>query len=83
MTFWKSQFDKVLMALLFSGLCALAFFATGNDKLATFALQSGAGCLGCLLTLVTSRKGTMDIVPPEGGSATTQVTTTASTDPTH
>lgn len=57
MTFWRTQFDKALMTFMVVGMCALAYVAASNEKLSGFALQAAAGCLGCLLTLVTARRG--------------------------
>jgi hypothetical protein len=66
-TWLQSQFDKLLMAGLFVCLCGLASLLPGNDRLDAFFLQSAAGCLGCLLTLVTQRRN----VPPDGAAPLT------------
>ena len=60
-TWMQSQFDKLLMAGLFMCLCGLASLLPTHDKLVSFFLQSAAGCLGCLTTLVTQRRN----VPPD------------------
>lgn len=79
-TFLKSQWDKALVSCLFLAMCALAYFSSGNDKLSTFALQSATGFLGCLLTLVTARRG-VDLVPfpPDPTSSTTTASSTVQT----
>jgi hypothetical protein len=69
MTWGQSQFDKLLMAFFVLALTGLA--TASNDKVAAFALQGAAGCLGCLLTLVTARRTT-------GPEPTSSVTTTTS-----
>ena len=54
--FWRSQFDKALVATLFLAMCGLAYVAQSNKELVTFALQAASGLVGCLLTLVTARR---------------------------
>jgi hypothetical protein len=54
MTWLQTQFDKLLMAAFVLLLCGLSL--AGNEKLTAFALQGAAGCMGCLLTLVTARR---------------------------
>lgn len=88
----RSQWDKTLMSLFVVGFCGLAFaclwFGRDHpeiwDKLTAFALQAASGCLGCLLTLVTARRGAdQPLFPPDPTSSTTtaQVTTVSRTDP--
>jgi hypothetical protein len=81
--FLKTQFDKMMCAVLFLAMCAFAFFASGNEKFSAFALQSAAGLLGCLLTLVTARRGANnELFPPDSTSSTTtaNVTTISKTE---
>jgi hypothetical protein len=75
-TFWRSQFDKALMAALFLAMCGLAAFFKADDKVSTFALQSAAGLLGCLLTLVTGRRPTAPDTLMDPTSTTTKTSTT-------
>ena len=65
MAWAQSQFDKCLMAFFVLALCA--FSLVQNEKVSAFALQGAAGCLGCLLTLVTARRTT----PPDTTATTT------------
>jgi hypothetical protein len=78
MTFWQSQFDKVLMLMLVLFFSVLSLFLWGNDKTSTFALQSASAALGCLLTLVTSR-GRAAVDPTLSPTSATSTTTTTST----
>lgn len=83
MTFLKTQFDKIMCAMLFLAMCALAFFAAGNEKFSAFALQGAASLLGCLLTLVTARRGANnELFPPDATTSTTtaNVTTVSKTE---
>lgn len=68
MTWIQSQFDKLLMAFFVLALCG--FSLATNEKVSAFALQGAAGCLGCLLTLVTARR----TIGPEPTSSVTKVT---------
>lgn len=70
MNWLQSQFDKLLMAFFVLALCGLSLLS--NEKLAAFALQGAAGCMGCLLTLVTARH-------PAGPDPTSSNTKTTST----
>jgi uncharacterized membrane protein YjjP (DUF1212 family) len=77
-TFWRSQFDKLIVTFLFILMCGLAKWSANDDKLSTFALQSAAGLIGCLLTLVTSRKGnTETFLDPTSQHQTTITETSA------
>lgn len=80
MSFWKTQFDKMLMTAMVVAFCAFAYLSGNNEKLnsfATFALQSAAGCLGCLLTLVTGRR-TNDPSPFPSDTPTSSTVTASS-----
>lgn len=77
MIWWKTQFDKMLMAALLLIFCVLAIIASlcipasFADKLVAFFLQAGSGVIGCLLTLVTARRG----LAPDPAEPNTTVTT--------
>lgn len=75
----RGQFDKALMTFMVVGMCALAFFASSNEKLSGFALQAAAGCLGCLLTLVTARRGVDPAQFPDPSSTVTKASSTVET----
>lgn len=79
MPWFKTQFDKVLMALLFLAMAALALYAQGNKEVASWALQGGSGLLGCLLTLVTARRAATPEVDPTSLTTTTVSKTEAQT----
>jgi len=74
----QAQFDKVLMSFFVLVLTGIALVS--NDKVSAFALQGAAGCLGCLLTLVTARRTGPD--PPPTSSITKVVSETVTPAPT-
>jgi hypothetical protein len=53
-TWLQSQFDKLLMTFLILVFCCLALLVGG--KLEDFSKQAAGGCLGSLVTLVTTRR---------------------------
>lgn len=72
----------MLMTAMVVAFCAFAYLSGNNEKLnsfATFALQSAAGCLGCLLTLVTGRRGVDPTVFPDPSSTITKASSTVET----
>jgi hypothetical protein len=62
MSWWQSQFDKLLICGLLMALCGLALLV--NGKLEAFAIQACGNLVGCLLTLVTVRRNPPPNSPP-------------------
>jgi hypothetical protein len=79
-TFWRSQFDKLLMTGLVVLFCGLSLFGYWNEKMQSFALQAASGCLGCIFTLVTARRPSTPDAFLEPTSSSSSTTTTSKTE---
>lgn len=79
-TFWRSQFDKILMAGLFLTCMGVGVLVKTNDRLTVAAEHSADAILGSLLTLVTVRKLAVADNLADPTSGTTRSSTTIETE---